>query len=395
MTNQNIIEQCEKMSDEGLVRALTVDKGEYTEAFRNVANDELKKRGNELGAVVNVVQVRIGEGERETVSIDDAIGKLNEDFSLWNTIRYTNYLSERITIQRASLCWSGSYEFEDGADFFIARSRSRIENILKKFLNLDNWQQEIGDNYDPSRWVKLTGVSAFGYLNTLCENLSEKEVASCIKVEAPGARSCQNQSCNVEEGPLKVFIDKADMDTAEKVLEELKKMIDTLYNEAEAFEEGGDSDEELEIYNQLFDLVPEDETVAFNRGVLLFDKGRYDEAAESFIVSAFNRNDVEIREDSEDYLDQILEELPENLSILHSLASLSMENGDSERIEEYYKRIIAINPSDALAHLNLGHLYYADSTGDEMCKDYFKKFIELAPESYEAQEVMNILEELK
>ena len=175
----------------------------------------------------------------------------------------------------------------------------------------------------------------------------------------------------------------------------MNKMIDDFYHQAESFDEDGDAEEELRIYDQLFELVPDDETVAFNRGVIQFDLGKYEDAAESFIVSAFNRNDDDIRDDSEDYLNQILEELPENLSILHSLASLAMENGDGELIEKFYSRIIEIDPSDPLSHLNLGHYYYADNLDDELARGHFKRFLELSPGSDEAEEIKNILDEME
>lgn len=395
MAIQNIIEQCEDMSDEELIRALTVDKNEYTEEFHGFADKELKKRGRDLSKIIDLVQVRLGDGEREKLSVQDALEKINTGFGLWDTGRFINCLNQRMTIQKASLCWSGSFEFEKGSDFFVAKSRSRMENILKKFLSLDDWVREISDNYDPDKWTKLTGASAFGFINQLCRDLSEKEVASCIKVEPPGRRSCQAEGCDEDEGPVKIFVEKADLDIAEGVLIDLKKRIDTLFDQAASFDEDGDPAEELEIYDQLFELVPDDESVAFNRGVILFDQERYEDAAESFTVSAFNRTDEEIKADSEEYLTQILEKMPDNISILHSLASLAMENGDGELIEAYYKKIISINPSDSFAHLNLGHFYFADNSDDRLVIEHFEKFLELEPESDEVHEIKSILEELK
>ncbi|MBU0992797.1 MAG: hypothetical protein KJ737_09925 [Proteobacteria bacterium] len=395
MALENIIEQCKGMTDKALIRSLSIDKSEYTDEFYPIAEKELENRGNPLEKAINRVKSRFGERQNAVLTVDESIGKMYDMKQLWETAKFANCLGQTITIQKASLCWAGYVISEEEIFDFLITSDGVMKDILKKFLSLGAWQEAVSGSYDPDDWTMLAGADSLGYVNRLCQNLFLSQIPSSLRVNGDiGKKTCREDACEGDDGPLKIVVRKDHLDAAENALEDLKQFIDGLYEAISNIEEGGDRDKELSLYHQLFELVPNDETVAFNRGVMLYEDGSLLDAADSFIVSAFNRNDPEIRDDSETYLEEILKKMPDNMTILHSLASLAMEKGASDLVEDYYRKIIGINPSDPIAHLNLGHMHYADNSSDDLVKKHFETFLSIDPDADEADEVRRILEEL-
>ncbi|MCK4387782.1 MAG: hypothetical protein KAW00_03325 [Dehalococcoidia bacterium] len=174
----------------------------------------------------------------------------------------------------------------------------------------------------------------------------------------------------------------------------MEHRIDNLRKQASELAQSGDIQRELSILSQLAKLVPNDETVLFNRGVILFELGRYKEAADSFIASlANNHNYVELFEDSIQYLKQIAEKLPEDVGILHNLATFSKSKGENNKtVEQYYRKILSIKPTDALAHLNFGYLYY-EQDDDISAYHHFMEYLELEPESDERARIESIIKQ--
>lgn len=395
MAMETIIGQCEEMSDTELIRAMSIEKDTYTEEFFTIAEKELKKRGVSLSEVVNAVKVRLGERFSGVLTIDEALRKLDEPLHLWEMIRFTNCLGQKVAVQQASLCWSGMVLSEEEMDGFLTTSGEAVRDIVRQVLLLGDWKKAIGGAYDPDEWTILSGEEALGFVNRLCQDLAAARIPASLKIDRDTKKkSCQGESCKKGEGPLKVIVRREHLKSAEAILNTLRQEIEKLYQQIERLPEGSDRDLELSLYNELFELAPEDETVAFNRGVILYENESFLEAADSFIVSAFNRNDPEIREESASYLEEILTQMPDNVTILHTLASLAMEQGDAELVLHYYKRIIELDPNDPVANLNLGHFYFTDNRDDALAKKHFEIFLSIDPESDEADEVRQALEEI-
>ena len=395
MTKDNIVSQCREMTDEALIRALSKEKKEYTEEFATIAASELAHRGMGLKEALDRVRVKTMDGDKSTVSVDEAMARLHQMNSLWDTMQFVNCLGECATVQKASQCWSGVIDSDESRHEFIVISDDGMADLLNRVLTLEDWESTVDHVYDPDNWEVVCGAHAFGFVNKLCKDMAASRIPAAIRVSRSGQkRSCGNDSCEKDEGPIQIRVQRNDMETASQALQRLKTYIDGVFDAVSALEEGEDRERELQLYNELFELMPNDESVAFNRGVMLYEDGLLEDAAESFIIAAFNRTDEEIRGESEAYLEEILAQMPDNLTILHSLASLAMEQGLPDLVETHYKKIISIDPSDTIAHLNLGHLHYAENGDDDVVKHHFETYLSIEPDGEEADEVRRILDTL-
>ena len=63
MYKNEITQQCESMSDEELISALTVDKHEYSMDFHNAVQVELKNRNIEIENLINMVRLKFNDQE--------------------------------------------------------------------------------------------------------------------------------------------------------------------------------------------------------------------------------------------------------------------------------------------------------------------------------------------
>jgi Flp pilus assembly protein TadD len=182
-------------------------------------------------------------------------------------------------------------------------------------------------------------------------------------------------------------------------MDEIRKTIASLYRKAEELAKQGDIQQELEVFNHLAKLQPDDEIVFFNRGVLLFNRQRYEEAADSFIQANSNArkaSHLAIVEDSEAYLRQILEILPRSAGIHHALAHFALNDGNLGEAEKHYQNILSLKPDDADAHLNLGYLYYqGDVYQNDRVLKHFQRYLELNPQAEDREAIEAILENLK
>ncbi|MCK4387781.1 MAG: hypothetical protein KAW00_03320 [Dehalococcoidia bacterium] len=96
MYKDEIAKQCESMSDEELLAALTVDKQEYSADFHKAAEIELRNRNVQLSKIKNTVRVKINDQNEETVTIEMALAKLNQDISLFDVLSFTKCLNETL-----------------------------------------------------------------------------------------------------------------------------------------------------------------------------------------------------------------------------------------------------------------------------------------------------------
>lgn len=157
----------------------------------------------------------------------------------------------------------------------------------------------------------------------------------------------------------------------------------------------------LELYNQLAELVDGDPTVSYGRGVLLFESGRKVEAAEAFIETVGTRGNLTDAEyeahqkESEEYLLRLAEALPDNVSILHTLAGKAMSEKDNAGAIARYEKILALSPTDSIAHMNLGLLYCQNPNDNALAARHFKAYLELQPEAEDRPAIEEMLAQLQ
>lgn len=398
MYKDEIAKQCESMSDEELLAALTVDKQEYSADFHKAAEIELRNRNVQLSKIKNTVRVKINDQNEETVTIEMALAKLNQDISLFDVLSFTNCLNETLIFQKESHCWVGHYLYKNKyeASFFI-ESPQTPEEILSLFLNLQDWNAKVEKEFQLLDLVVLVSSDSDDYIESVSNLLAKLKIPSIVKnVNLTRIHLRPSWPQIYDENSTKILVPRDYLGSAQKALTEMEHRIDNLHKQASELAQSGDIQRELSILSQLAKLVPNDETVLFNRGVILFELGRYKEAADSFIASlANNHNYVELFEDSIQYLKQIAEKLPEDVGILHNLATFSKSKGeDNKTVEQYYRKILLIKPTDALAHLNLGYLYY-EQDDDISAYHHFMEYLELEPESDERARIESIIKQIR
>jgi tetratricopeptide (TPR) repeat protein len=180
------------------------------------------------------------------------------------------------------------------------------------------------------------------------------------------------------------------------VLQELDARIRDLQRLADELTGGKDRLKELDVLSELTKLVPADERAHYRRGVILLGLDRYREAADAFIASLENNSGHEqLFNGAYRGLEQIAAKLPDDVHLLHTLATFSVTHSkDPKSIEKYYKKILASQPQDALAHLRLGYLYY--ELGDDISAYlHFKRYLELEPASDERETLVEIFGQLR
>jgi len=187
-------------------------------------------------------------------------------------------------------------------------------------------------------------------------------------------------------------------ENVKEVAAEIENKIQALRDEIAALAANNERDPRLlECYEQLAQLIEDDPVVSYGRGVLLFARGRNEEAAEAFIETLGARGNLSDKEyeayqkESEEYLVRLAEALPENSSILHTLANKAMSEQDNARAIAYYEKILAAFPSDSIAHMNLGFLHYQDPNNNARAARHFKAYLELQPEAEDRAAIEEIL----
>jgi Flp pilus assembly protein TadD len=192
------------------------------------------------------------------------------------------------------------------------------------------------------------------------------------------------------------MVPQPSLSAAQNVLREIKTEIDGLYREIREHARQGDRQAELRALTRLAQLLPDEARAHFHRGALLVQMGKDEEAADALIASLINnRGNEELFNDTYEELERLSARHPENVHILHNLATFSVSRGrDLQSVEKYYRRIIAVQPEDAMAHLHLGYIYY-EGGDDISAYRHLKRYLELEPQSEEREAIEQILGQLR
>jgi tetratricopeptide (TPR) repeat protein len=376
------------MSDVDLIRSVTLDRDDYSAEFHTQAKQELENRDLSLETIIGQARIQNNQEPEEPVTPKDAVTRISDEDNLWSVWILTNGLGEKLLVQKESLWWSVHYvsPFEPRISYFV--KTSDLEGVIRAFLTLENWQEQITEKVRLEGWEVLTGSDTMDYVMYLTQKLSKAEIPSTIK--QLNARQCRGG------GSIKIMVPADRFSDAQTVVDDLTKRIEHLYEQAESFDDRTSLQTEYDIYSELALLAPEDETVWFNKGVTCYELKRHKEAADAFIEAAFSGDDEEISDAVEEYLQVIQNHLSEDTSILHARANLGVKRGaDPGFIKDLYLKILNIQPRDTIAHLHLGHLYYEDGDRDDDARRHFERFLEYAPEDEESEHVRHILKELE
>ncbi len=395
MDQESIIRQCAALHDKALVRALTLDKTEYSDPFRVQARRELDKRGLSLSAVVDVVEVRRPESDPVYCNIHQALAVLDEDIPLWDMRIFANCMNESMVLQRETQQWMAHhYRDEEYARSFSIKTREALSELLPLFLRLEEWEHRVDLFYDLDEWDVFEKSNSRGHIAQIVADLDAGQVPCTVQTPA---------FSQDEEGALTLLVPPEYMDLAEEIIADVEEDVHDLYHRVAVLAAGHDLKKELETYDLLLQAAPTNPAVFYNRGSILHELGRYREAADAFIEAVslgveeaeknaqfesqqaprglggifgmvaflfrktLSSSDLaperprypDFIDDAELFLRQLVERMPRDLKILHCLASISRLKNQVAEAEELYKNILAIEPSDRIAYFYLGYLHSA------------------------------------
>lgn len=391
MPNNPIHEQCQRMTDIELTRALTVDKESFSEEFHDVAEHELGRRGLSVGDFINRVCVRHNNEPEFETALREAVGQIPPVLALWETWSFTNCFGQTLFFQKEAL-WTSVHlvQSEGPPQSFFIESEGGLKEVVAQFLNLEPVDHILKNEIRLDTWRIVAESNSRELIQIISGMLADRGIPSTVKSQ--GFRSC---ACG--EGHLKIMVPEEYEKDAKSLVKDLDKERDRLYMEAGQLPDDASPSKALEIYQRLAVLAPEDALVHFNYGTILFELEQWEHAAEAFTRSAYaDPGSRENLQNNLDYLEAISGKMTGGAEILHTRAALSTHLGkDCEAVGALYKQILEIDPLDAIAHLNLGYLLYQHEGNDREPAFHFQRYLEINPGAEDRAKIEEILSRLQ
>lgn len=381
--SEQVIQQCAVMTDRELVRTLTIDRKNFQETFLVIAESEREKRALTIEAFIDDVHLSLNDEEGASCTIDQALAKVHSDISLWSIITLTNCMEDAWVIQREVSRWLVHHYVEEGyATSFFFDATEQLQSTLRRFLSLELWTVEV--SHDLNTWKPVFQSRSPAFLNKIILELGD--ILHTVKTPL----FSQDQ-----KGQLVLLVHPEFEKQAQEIVAENHTKIEQLYDRAEHLAETENAERELRIYDILSELVPDNLAVHYNRGNILLEQERLDEATESLIEAivlglpeimdkvdlkprrgggvagsvnpllnllvASQTNNEPLRypdyiDDVEILLQRVREQRPENTRILHGLAIIAEQKNDIAVACQHYRDMLAIDPQNKAAQIHLAYL---------------------------------------
>jgi len=387
--SEDIIKPIDVMTNDELISVLTVKKENYNDDYRTKVADELTKRGVNLEEKFKIVRYKLNLQDIKEIDVAEVIEKISLLNNPFDVIYFINYMNEHFAIQKNESVYVIHHHcLKSGFSSFFLEEEAELKSSLQNFLTNNSWLQEETEVIE--HWETFAESTSSDYILRLAHLMNESDIAYC-------ANSVQMVRFNSFKSPYSIVLPVEELPEANKVLEKLDEIKDSLHKKLEEAESKEDVDLQLELLIKLESVTPEDSLVYYNKAQLLDEKGDYQNASDALIESfniEMSNGAVDDIEDIENYLVSILDKIENKLNSLHCLATIFAFKGDVENSYGYYKKIIDLDENDAMAHLHLGHHYYSHTEDDNRVKIHFNKYIELEPESEERESIEEILNNL-
>ena len=381
--SDRVIQQCAVMTDRELVRTLTTDRKNFQETFLVIAESELEKRALSIENFIDDVHLAQNDEDGESCTIDQALANVHSDIPLWSILTLTNCLEDSWVIQREFRQWLVHHYVEDGySTSFFFDTTEQLKSTLRRFLSLESWTVDV--SHDLNTWKPIFQSRSPAFLNKIISELGD--ILHTVKTPL----FSQDQ-----KGQLVLLVHPECEKQAQEIAAENQAKIEQLYDRAEHLAETENPEQELRIYDILSELVPDNLAVHYNRGNVLIELDRLDEAVESLIEAIVlglpeigDKVDLKPRRGSgvagsvnpllslmvlsqenkeslhyPDYIDDIemllqniREQRPENTRILHGLAIIAEQKNDIAVAGQHYRDILAIDPQNKAAQTHLAYL---------------------------------------
>ena len=160
--------QIPEMKTKDLFRILLREGDIYDYDATDEIKKELENRGAQLGDLINQVEIQFNGELKEEGTIDDAIAKLDEEMSEWDTWCFKNYLDEALAIQKAHVFWI--VHFFDQVEYFTAfgiKPVDDLKNLLQRFLRFEEWEPPEDDKYSLEDWESFQTSDSHFYIDNL------------------------------------------------------------------------------------------------------------------------------------------------------------------------------------------------------------------------------------
>jgi len=388
-------EACRLMSVEELLRATTTDRKNYEPAFLHIAQAELSRRWHQVQEVKKTVLVRFNEQDGRTVTLEQALALLAEEIRAWDAWVFTNCLEDVLLLQKERTGWLG-HHVRDGeyvASFHMG-DLEEARRTVQLFLELENVADLFDDLFDVTQMIVLKQTNSRDLVNVTAEEFEEREIPVLVQTTT-GSRLFEGEGESVRGPRYVVLVSPEHALEAQEVLDSIDARIERFHEEAEQCSDRGEIEREVEIYNRILQLAPNDEIALFNKGIVLLETEQYSEAADCLIEAALVADDETVPR-VEECLKELAAKIPGNTEVLSALADLARRQGDLDRAKAYFASILSVQPDDPLAHVSLGHLYLEESENDEQALLHFREYIRLNPDADDhgmIEDIVRVLEE--
>lgn len=398
MTRDPIAARLAAMTDVELARSLTVERDRNSPEYWRLAQAELQGRGHTLEGFVDQVTVRLDDAPPETIGTAAALERLDGGVPLWSSLVCANCLGEVLVLQHERRQWLLHHYADDqyGRSYLYPGS-GPVREILALFLKLEDWRPGAGHPQHLDNWPIVAASETLDLIEVVTEDLDEAEIPHAVQTPlfAPGG-----------EGDWAVRVPQEWVDEAHEALDEAEEDLVVLYDQAMDLYEMGDARRELEIYERLREEDPDNPAVHYNRGSLLLEQRRHEEAAEALveavslgleqvkpdldpgrrgglgglmgIVSLLMRRATappqgerppprypDFIDDAQMLLEDLARRLRQNTKVLHCLAAIASMKSDTARAEAHWRRVLELDPDDKVAYFNLGYLHSEMGGGSE------------------------------
>ena len=380
-------ERCQSLSETNLVRSLTLERADNSAAFVDEALRELERRATTLDACIDRVELRAGPRSGQT-SINSALALVNDEVPRRAVASFTHSLGETLVLQREGWGWVLHFYAEDryGLSYLID-STDVARMVVERFLRLQPWREEAGEGHQLDDWKTLTASDDAERILALSDRLAAAGVPHAVRPPLFTPAGDDSVALLVPRRRRAQAIAVAGLGQAP---------VRQLHHRAEACDEAGDLAGELVAYDELAATDGDNHAVHYNRGVVLLELGRHEEAAAAFMEAAACglvrlKPDLSLGrgpsgggllglvgvgarllgravssspgagfpnwfDDVEQRLQSLLDRFGPRSDLLHSLASLARVKGDTAAAVERYHAILALDPNDEVAGFQLQYL---------------------------------------
>ena len=390
MEQEYVAERCSAMSVKELLRATTVDAADYEDAFHVAAQRELSRRGLEVHRVRDQARLLFPDGSVHEIQVDAIMEMLPRQLPEGATLGVENCIDELLTFERHGAEWlvhhtaQGIYKGS-----WICPTDDAMHAAAGRFVRLEDWDRGLDRDVPVSDWVVIEPSCSMGFVRRAMEAMESKGIHARA-VPDPSGATCRG-TC-VGAPTYAVLVKQADEERARSILDGFSGIVERLHARAELCAERGEAEGELAAYEEILTLAPGDQVALFNRGSLLMEARRYDEAFDCFTPLMGHVDDHTLN-DIREYLKEILEASP-SIPLLHTLAEIERGRGGTDSARSHLETALQMDDGHALTHLALGYLLYEDTEYDTTAAIHFTRYLELVPEADDREAIEMILDEL-